>query len=417
MPAPLAPIIAAIMSAAARQGITITAKEAAKIAAKQMAKPKGLAPASRGTSIPAGEMAGMNQSALRMVLSNPHMKAMLAGLGSIPVGPGALLYNMTKDEEEPMVEEGPITEEELIDTSKYGFPRMTEEEMRKEAIRRRANKGIESLEGYAGGGRVRRRVPDIYFNKYDEGGEVLTHEEKIRRLDEELNRMLSEPLAPLGEPGGYGLPPIDLDEEPDYGLGPEGFGEGETPGFDYFEEFDPDEDYGSNWFDSLPDEEKERIDRQNKPYRDRERMLKEYDGPRQALAHGGAVRGYNMGGAVNNFNPPQPQGIGTLNTDPRMNLGNMQNNNQQQAMSIMQNTANAANLNANNLSKALAGQQRQNLQASSNPSLAPTAPSGTIIPRDKRRMFEDKLLSDRKRGLYAGKINANRVTMPGTMFG
>ena len=156
MPAPLAPIIAAIMSAAARQGITITAKEAAKIAAKQMAKPKGLAPASRGTSIPAGEMAGMNQSALRMVLSNPHMKAMLAGLGSIPVGTGALLYNMTKDEEEPMVEEGPITEEELIDTSKYGFPRMTEEEMRKEAIRRRANKGIESLEGYAGGGRVRR---------------------------------------------------------------------------------------------------------------------------------------------------------------------------------------------------------------------------------------------------------------------
>ena len=416
MPVQLPLIISAIMSAAARQGITITAKEAAKIAAKQMAKPKGLAPASRGTSIPAGEMAGMNQSALRMVLSNPHMKAMLTGLGAIPVGTAALYYNMTKENEEPTLE-GPITEEELIDTSKYGFPRMTEEEMIKEALRRRANKGIESLEGYAGGGRVRRRVPDIYFNKYDEGGEVLTHEEKIRRLDEELNRMLNEPIAPLGEPGGYGLPPIDLDEEPDYGLGPEGFGEGETPGFDYFEEFDPDEDYGSNWFDSLPDEEKERIDRQNKPYRDRERMLKEYDGPRQALAHGGAVRGYNMGGAVNNFNPPQPQGIGTLNTDPRMNLGNMQNNNQQQAMNVLQTTANAANLNANNLSKALAGQQRQNLQASSNPSLAPTAPSGTIIPRDKRRMFEDKLLSDRKRGLYAGKTNANRVTMPGTMFG
>ena len=406
MPAPLAPAaISAIVRMLAQQGIKVTSKQAAKIAA------------TRPDIVKASTMQGMNQSALRMVLSNPHMKAMLAGLGSIPVGTGALLYNMTKDEEEPMVEEGPITEEELIDTSKYGFPRMTEEEMRKEAIRRRANKGIESLEGYAGGGRVRRRVPDIYFNKYDEGGEVLTQEEKIRRLDEELNRMLSEPLAPLGEPGGYGLPPIDLDEEPDYGLGPEGFGEGETPGFDYFEEFDPDEDYGSNWFDSLPDEEKERIDRQNKPYRDRERMLKEYDGPRQALAHGGAVRGYNMGGAVNNFNPPQPQGIGTLNTDPRMNLGNMQNNNQQQAMSIMQNTANAANLNANNLSKALAGQQRQNLQASSNPSLAPTAPSGTIIPRDKRRMFEDKLLSDRKRGLYAGKTNANRVTMPGTMFG
>lgn len=376
MPAPLAPAaISAIVRMLAQQGIKVTNKQAAKIAA------------TRPDIVKASTMSGMNQSALRMVLSNPHMKAMLAGLGSIPVGTGALYYNMTKDEEEPMVEEEVFKE------------------------------GIESLEGYAGGGRVRRRVPDIYFNKYDEGGEVLTHEEKIRRLDEELNRMLNEPLAPLGEPGGYGLPPIDLDEEPDYGLGPEGFGEGETPGFDYFEEFDPDEDYGSNWFDSLPDEEKERIDRQNKPYRDRERMLKEYDGPRQALAHGGAVRGYYMGGAVNNFNPPQPQGIGTLNTDPRMNLGNMQNNNQQQAMNIMQTTANAANLNANNLSKALAGQQRQNLQASSNPSLAPTAPSGTIIPRDKRRMFEDKLLSDRKRGLYAGKTNANRVTMPGTMFG
>jgi len=405
MPAPLAPAaISAIVRMLAKQGIKVTSQQAAKIAA------------TRPDIVKASTMQGMNQSALRMVLSNPHMKAMLTGLGAIPVGTAALYHNMTKENEEPTLE-GPITEEELIDTSKYGFPRMTDEEMRKEAIRRRANKGIESLEGYAGGGRVRRRVPDIYFNKYDEGGEVLTHEEKIRRLDEELNRMLNEPIAPLGEPGGYGLPPIDLDEEPDYGLGPEGFGEGETPGFDYFEEFDPDEDYGSNWFDSLPDEEKERIDRQNKPYRDRERMLKEYDGPRQALAHGGAVRGYNMGGAVNNFNPPQPQGIGTLNTDPRMNLGNMQNNNQQQAMNIMQTTANAANLNANNLSKALAGQQRQNLQASSNPSLAPTAPSGTIIPRDKRRMFEDKLLSDRKRGLYAGKTNANRVTMPGTMFG
>tara|TARA_B100000287_G_C20619274_1_gene775291 strand:+ start:215 stop:1432 length:1218 start_codon:yes stop_codon:yes gene_type:complete len=405
MPAPLAPAaISAIVRMLAKQGIKVTSQQAAKIAA------------TRPDIVKASTMQGMNQSALRMVLSNPHMKAMLTGLGAIPVGTAALYHNMTKENEEPTLE-GPITEEELIDTSKYGFPRMTDEEMRKEAIRRRANKGIESLEGYAGGGRVRRRVPDIYFNKYDEGGEVLTHEEKIRRLDEELNRMLNEPIAPLGEPGGYGIPPIDLDEEPDYGLGPEGFGEGETPGFDYFEEFDPDEDYGSNWFDSLPDEEKERIDRQNKPYRDRERMLKEYDGPRQALAHGGAVRGYNMGGAVNNFNPPQPQGIGTLNTDPRMNLGNMQNNNQQQAMNIMQTTANAANLNANNLSKALAGQQRQNLQASSNPSLAPTAPSGTIIPRDKRRMFEDKLLSDRKRGLYAGKTNANRVTMPGTMFG
>ena len=387
MPAPLAPAaISAIVRMLAQQGIKVTSKQAAKIAA------------TRPDIVKASTMQGMNQSALRMVMSNPHMKAMLTGLGAIPAGTAALYYNMTKDEEEPMVEEEVFEE------------------------------GIESLEGYAGGGRVRRRVPDIYFNKYDEGGEVLTHEEKIRKLDEELNRMLNEPIAPLGEPGGYGIPPIDLDEEPDYGFGPEGFGEGESPDFDFFKEYDPesdpyegyqwpDEDSGSNWFDSLTDEEKERIDRQNQPYRDRERMLKQYEGPRQALAHGGAVRSYNMGGAVNSFNPPQPQGIGTLNTDPRMNLGNMQNNNQQQAMGVLQTTANAANLNANNLSKALAGQQRQNLQASSNPSLAPTAPSGTIIPRDKRRMFEDKLLSDRKRGLYAGKTNANRVTMPGTMFG
>ena len=387
MPAPLAPAaISAIVRMLAKQGIKVTSKQAAKIAA------------TRPDIVKASTMQGMNQSALRMVMSNPHMKAMLTGLGAIPAGTAALSYNMTKDEEEPMVEEEVFEE------------------------------GIESLEGYAGGGRVRRRVPDIYFNKYDEGGEVLTQEEKIRKLDEELNRMLNEPIAPLGEPGGYGIPPIDLDEEPDYGLGPEGFGEGETPGFDYFEEFDPNEDggyqipyedSGSNWFESLPDEEQEALDRWNRQKRleDWRRNKDNYEGPRQALAHGGAVRGYYMGGAVNNFNPPQPQGIGTLNTDPRMNLGNMQNNNQQQAMSIMQNTANAANLNANNLSKALAGQQRQNLQASSNPSLAPTAPSGTIIPRDKRRMFEDKLLSDRKRGLYAGKTNANRVTMPGTMFG
>lgn len=59
-----------------------------------------------------------------------------------------------------------------------------------------------------------------------------------------------------------------------------------------FEEPDPDEDYGSNWYDSLTDEEKARIDKQNKPYRDRNRMLKPeiYDGPMEQLAHGGQVR-------------------------------------------------------------------------------------------------------------------------------
>ena len=149
MPAPLAPAaISAIVRMLAQQGIKVTSKQAAKIAA------------TRPDIVKASTMQGMNQSALRMVMSNPHMKAMLTGLGAIPAGTAALYYNMTKDEEAPTLE-GPITEEELIDTSKYGFPRMTEEEMRKEAIRRRANKGIESLEGYAGGGRVRRRVPDI----------------------------------------------------------------------------------------------------------------------------------------------------------------------------------------------------------------------------------------------------------------
>ena len=61
MPAPLAPIIVAIMSAAARQGITLTAKQAAKIASKQMAKPKGLAPASRGTGSPESESKQVGQ--------------------------------------------------------------------------------------------------------------------------------------------------------------------------------------------------------------------------------------------------------------------------------------------------------------------------------------------------------------------
>ena len=51
------------------------------------------------------QMAGMNRSKLGLVMSNPHMKAMLAGLGSIPVGTTALLYNMTKEDEEPVVEE------------------------------------------------------------------------------------------------------------------------------------------------------------------------------------------------------------------------------------------------------------------------------------------------------------------------
>jgi hypothetical protein len=59
-----------------------------------------------------------------------------------------------------------------------------------------------------------------------------------------------------------------------------------------FEEPDPDEEYRSNWYDSLTDEEKARIDKQNKPYRDRNRMLKPeiYDGPMEQLAHGGQVR-------------------------------------------------------------------------------------------------------------------------------
>jgi len=277
--------------------------------------------------------------------------------------------------------------------------------------------------GFAEGGPVNASMydtMDISETIIDENEKDFQKRKMIERLREKFDpegnmsddEILLEFRKTLEEPGFPGLSRAEPKDRLRGSPRPMPY-----PPISPFEEPDPDEDYGSNWFDSLPDEEKERIDRQNKPYRDRERMLKEYDGPRQALAHGGAVRGYNMGGAVNNFNPPQPQGIGTLNTDPRMNLGNMQNNNQQQAMSIMQNTANAANLNANNLSKALAGQQRQNLQASSNPSLAPTAPSGTIIPRDKRRMFEDKLLSDRKRGLYAGKTNANRVTMPGTMFG
>ena len=88
MPAPLAPAaISAIVRMLAQQGIKVTSKQAAKIAA------------TRPDIVKASTMQGMNQSALRMVMSNPHMKAMLTGLGAIPAGTAALYYNMTKDEE------------------------------------------------------------------------------------------------------------------------------------------------------------------------------------------------------------------------------------------------------------------------------------------------------------------------------
>ena len=103
MPAPLAPAaISAIVRMLAQQGIKVTSKQAAKIAA------------TRPDIVKASTMQGMNQSALRMVMSNPHMKAMLTGLGAIPAGTAALYYNMTKDEEEPMVEEEVFEEESRI---------------------------------------------------------------------------------------------------------------------------------------------------------------------------------------------------------------------------------------------------------------------------------------------------------------
>jgi len=332
MPAPLiglAPATAAVMRIAAQQGIKLTTKEAAKLAAKR-SNAAGLRAATSGSGMP---MAGMNQSALRMVMSNPHMKTFLAGAGSIPVGVAALLYNMNKEDEEPVEEEG-------IESL------------------------IEKDNDFANGGTVRRRVPDVYFQRYQDGGSVYnigdpgpfgeleTQEEKIRRMDQELMRMMDEDDTAMSEMFD------DINERTQQ---------------------DPDDGSDTTYGDDT-------FARQLYEMEQRKKMQEILDSlePGEGLAHGGAVRprGYNMGGAVMP-QPQKPQGIATMMTDPRTNMGNMPNQQQQQAM-------------------------RGNV----------TTPISQVrIPSTKRRQFEDTLLNSRRRGQKAGQMAQRRASIPATIFG
>jgi len=376
MPAPLiglAPATAAVMRIAAQQGIKLTTKEAAKLAAKR-SNAAGLRAATSGSGMP---MAGMNQSALRMVMSNPHMKAFLAGAGSIPVGVGALLYNMNKEDEEPVEEEG------------------IEALIRKDT-------------DFANGGTVKRRVPDVYFQRYQDGGSVYnigdpgpygeleTQEEKIRRMDQELMNMLNEDDAAMSEIFKERQQRfLDNSSEEDRMVNPDDvYGEGS------------DTTYGDDTFARQLYEMEQRKKMQE--------ILGSLE-PGEGLAHGGAVRprGYNMGGAVMPQQQQQrpPQGIATMMSDPRTNMGNMPNQ-QQQQLAALQTTANAANLNANNLQKSMQAQQQQAMRG------GVTAPISQVrIPSIKRRQFEDTLLNSRRRGQKAGQTAQRRASIPATIFG
>lgn len=390
MPAPAIPVTAAAISLvtrlAAKEGIKLTAKQASAIAARN---PQVM------------QMAGMNKSKLGLVMSNPHMQSMLGGLSLIPAGVATLLYNTTKEDEEPTLE-GPITEEELIDTSKYGFPRMTEEEMRKEALIRREEmkdrqSGVGSLPGaapsnFAGGGMVRRRVPDVYFQRYKDGGAVgsETHEEKIMRMERELMRMLNEGDDEMSNMfDDFNNPDAQTIIEKETII--------QKDPFDGSDTTSGDDEFARQLFEM---EKRKKM----------EEALRKLE-PGQSLAHGGAVRprGYNMGGAV--MPQQRPQGIATMMTDPRTNMGNMPNQ-QQQQLAALQTTANAANLNANNLQKSMQAQQQQAMRGN-----VTTPISQVRIPSTKRRQFEDTLLNSRRRGQRAGQMAQRRASIPATIFG
>jgi len=385
MPGPAIPVTAAAINLvtrlAAKEGIKLTAKQASAIAARN---PQVM------------QMAGMNRSKLGLVMSNPHMKAFLAGAGSIPVGVGTLLYNMTKEDEEPVVEE-------------EGIETLTEKD-----------------NNFAGGGMVRRRVPDVYFQRYKDGGEAKsfpdlnndgeitqadilkgrgvefrdggavgseTHEEKIMRMERELMRMLNEGDTEMSNM-------FDDFNNPDAQTYNQTIIE-KNPEAEIEEFFDgSDTTYGDDAFarQLLELEKRKKM----------EEALSKLE-PGQRLAHGGAVRGYNMGGAV--MPQQRPQGIATMMTDPRTNMGNMPNQ-QQQQLAALQTTANAANLNANNLQKSMQAQQQQAMRGSV------TAPISQVrIPSTKRRQFEDTLLNSRRRGQRAGQMAQRRASIPATIFG
>lgn len=380
MPGPAIPVTAAAINLvtrlAAKEGIKLTTKQASAIAARN---PQVM------------QMAGMNRSKLGLVMSNPHMKAMLAGLGSIPVGTTALLYNMTKEDEEPVVEE-------------EGIETLTEKD-----------------NNFAGGGMVRRRVPDVYFQRYKDGGEAKsfpdlnndgeitqadilkgrgvefrdggivgseTHEEKIMRMERELMRMLSEGDDEMSDM-------FDEINKPDTQTIIEKETIIQQDPFDGSDTTSGDDEFARQLFEM-------------EKRRKMEEALSKLE-PGQGLAQGGAVRGYNMGGAV--MPQQRPQGIATMMTDPRTNMGNMPNQ-QQQQLAALQTTANAANLNANNLQKSMQAQQQQAMRNS-----VTTPLSQVRIPSTKRRQFEDTLLNSRRRGQRAGQMAQRRASIPATIFG
>ena len=280
------------------------------------------------------------------------------------------------------------------------------------------------------GSLVKRRVPDVYFQRYKDGGEAKsfpdlnndgdvtyadvlkgrgvnfrdgglvynigdpgpygeleTQEEKIRRMDQELMRMLSEDDAAMSEMFDDINERTQSESIPDRDV----YGEGS------------DTTYGDDTFA-----------RQLYEMEQRKKMQEILDSlePGEGLAHGGAVRprGYNMGGAVMP-QPQKPQGIATMMTDPRTNMGNMPNQ-QQQQLSALQTTANAANLNANNLQKSMQAQQQQAMRGN-----VTTPLSQVRIPSTKRRQFEDTLLNSRRRGQKAGQMAQRRASIPATIFG
>jgi len=232
-------------------------------------------------------------------------------------------------------------------------------------------------------------------------GELETQEEKIRRMDQELMNMLNEDDAEMSEIFKERQQRfLDNSSEEDRMVNPDDvYGEGS------------DTTYGD---DAFARELYEREQRQKI-----QEVLKSL-GQGEGLAHGGAVRprGYNMGGAV--MPPPQqqPQGIATMMSDPRTNMGNMPNQQQQQQqqqLSALQTTANAANLNANNLQKTMQKQQQQAMASGENKVTSPI--SQIRIPSTKRRQFEDTLLNSRRRGQKASQDAQMRASIPSTMFG
>ena len=126
---------------AAQQGVKITAREAAKLAAKRQA---GLQAATAGTNL--GRNIGTASEGLATkVLGNKALQdaTLATAMGSIPVGTGVAgyLYGLDNPREEPVEEEG------------------IEALIRKDT-------------DFANGGTVKRRVPDVYFQRYQDGGSV-----------------------------------------------------------------------------------------------------------------------------------------------------------------------------------------------------------------------------------------------------